>query len=112
MNSNLSYARTVTPTPGSAWLNLSDSERLDLAKKTLAASSLETKKILEVTAAKRDGQVIVNFLEPVGPDRRGTILLDLEEFLKGKIDQGLAVWLEPLGDRNSLRNLRGIEVKA
>lgn len=112
MNSNLSYARTVTPTPGSVWLNLSDDGRLDMAKKTLAASSLETKKILEVTAAKRDGQIIVSFLEPVGPDRRGTILLDLEEFLKDKIDPGLAVWLEPLGDRNSLRNLRGIEVKA
>lgn len=112
MNNNLSYARTVTPTPGSAWLNLTDGERLDMAKKTLAGSSLETKKILEVTAAKRDGQIIVSFLEPVGPDRRGTILLDLEEFLKDKIDPGLAVWLEPLGDRNSLRNLRGIEVKA
>jgi hypothetical protein len=32
--------------------------------------------------------------------------------LKAHIDDALTVWLEPLGDRNSLRNLRGIEVKS
>ena len=37
---------------------------------------------------------------------------DLEAFLKESIDPGLVVWLEPLGDRSSLRNLRGIEVKS
>ena len=44
--------------------------------------------------------------------KRGPLLLDFEVFLKEAIDPGLVVWLEPLGDRNSLRNLRGIEVKA
>jgi len=41
---------------------------------------------------------------------RGPFLLDLEDYLR-EIDQALVVWLQPLGDRNSLRNLRGIEVK-
>jgi hypothetical protein len=36
----------------------------------------------------------------------------LEDYLKESIDAGLVVWLEPFGDRNSLRNLRGIEVKS
>jgi hypothetical protein len=112
MNNNLAYATAVTPTPGSAWLNMTDEQRLDTVKKTLAASSLDSKNLLEVTAAKRDGQVIVNFLEPVGPDRRGMTLLDLEEYFKGSVDNSITVWLEPLGDRSSLRNLRGIEVKA
>ena len=35
----------------------------------------------------------------------------LEEDLKLNIDKGLTVWCEPLGDKNSLRNLRGIKIK-
>jgi hypothetical protein len=42
---------------------------------------------------------------------RGSLLLDFEECIKKNIDQGLTVWGEALGDKNSLRNLRGIEVK-
>jgi hypothetical protein len=37
--------------------------------------------------------------------------LDLEELFKKSVDQGITVWGEALGDKNSLRNLRGIEVK-
>ena len=42
---------------------------------------------------------------------RGMILLDLEEKLKKNIDIGLTVWLEPVGDKSKLRNLRGIKIK-
>lgn len=55
--------------------------------------------------------MIVGLRVPVPADKRGTLLLDLEASLKESIDPGLVVWLEPLGDRSSLRNLRGIEVK-
>ncbi|MHB1141714.1 MAG: hypothetical protein ACYC1T_08155 [Sulfuricaulis sp.] len=68
--------------------------------------------VLVIAAAKEDGQIIVNLTEPLAAGKRGQLLLDLEAFLKESIDPGLAVWLEPLGDRNSLRNLRGIEVKS
>jgi hypothetical protein len=68
--------------------------------------------VVAIAAAKEDGQIIVNFVEPQSASKRGQLLLDLESLLKEAIDPGLAVWLEPLGDRNSLRNLRGIEVKA
>ena len=53
----------------------------------------------------------MKFTEPHGPEIRGTKLLDLEELLKENVDLGITIWLEPLGDKNSLRNLRGIEVK-
>lgn len=69
-------------------------------------------KLLMIMEAKKDGQVIVSLLESLPADKRGTLLLNLEAFLKESIDPGLVVWLEPLGDRNSLRNLRGIEVRA
>lgn len=112
MNGNLCYASTNTPTPGTAWLQLTDGERLMLVKRAVDDKIPNTNKILEVTEAKPDGQIIAKLLEPVPADERGTLLLDFECFLKDSIDPGLAVWLEPLGDRNSLRNLRGIEVKA
>ena len=66
---------------------------------------------IEIVDARPDGQVIVKFTEPVGPEIRGTFLLDLEETLKANVDPGITIWLETLGDKNSLRNLRGIEVK-
>ena len=112
MGSNLFYANTDTPTPNHAWCQLSDDERLALVNKTIGDKMASLNKILVIVEAKPDGQVIVSLLEPTPADKRGTLLLDLEEFLKESIDPGLAVWLEPLGDRNSLRNLRGIEVKA
>lgn len=112
MNHALDYANTLTPLPGSKWVKMSNEERLNLVRKSLTNNSTEAVNILAITAAKQDGQVIVEFLEPIGPDQRGTILLDLEDYMKGTIDPGITVWLEPLGDRNSLRNLRGIEVKA
>ena len=68
--------------------------------------------VINVVAAKQDGQIIVTLEKPMPASKRGPLLLDFEVFLKEAIDPGLVVWLEPLGDRNSLRNLRGIEVKA
>ena len=43
---------------------------------------------------------------------RGILLLDLEQLLKNKIDQGITIWLEPVGDKSKLRNLRGIKIKS
>lgn len=112
MSSNLCYANTETPTPGRAWCQLSDDERLALVNSTVADKMAFLNKTLVAVEAKLDGQVIIRLLEPVHADKRGTLLLDLEAFLKKSIDPGLVVWLEPLGDRSSLRNLRGIEVKS
>ena len=40
-------------------------------------------------------------------------LIDKTEFyLKNKIDRSINVWCEPIGDKNSLRNLRGIQIKS
>ena len=32
-------------------------------------------------------------------------------FFGESIDNGITVWLEPVGDKSKLRNLRGIEIK-
>lgn len=112
MSSNLCYANTETPTPESAWCQLSENARLALVNNTVAVNTAFSNKTLIAVEAKLDGQVIIRLLETVSADKRGTLLLDLEAFLKESIDPGLVVWLEPFGDRSSLRNLRGIEVKS
>jgi hypothetical protein len=112
MGNNFQYANADTPTPGHAWCQLSDEGRLSLVRNTVDAGMPSSNRIIAIKEAKADGQVIVSLLEPVPADRRGTLLLDFEEFLKESVDRGLVVWLEPLGDRSSLRNLRGIEVRS
>ena len=39
------------------------------------------------------------------------MLLELEEKLKKELDEGITIWLEPVGDKSKLRNLRGINIK-
>lgn len=112
MAGTIQYANADTPVPGHAWSRLRDDERLELVKSTVGEKLGASGDIFVFVEAKMDGQVILALREPVPADKRGTLLLDLEAFLKESIDPGLVVWLEPLGDRNSLRNLRGIEVKA
>jgi len=109
---NLKYAQTNTPSPNQEWRRLSDAERRARVIDVLKTGMATVNGAVIIAAAKEDGQIIVNLAEPLPAGKRGQLLLDLEEFLKKTIDPGLAVWLEPLGDRNSLRNLRGIEVKA
>ena len=42
-------------------------------------------------------------------NKRGLFLLELEERLKSAIDKGITIWLEPVGDKSKLRQLRGIK---
>ena len=81
-------------------------------KESMSLSLPDLKDMLVIEEARQDGQVVVSLTSHVPADKRGTLLLDFEGFLKEKVDPGLVVWLEPLGDRSSLRNLRGIEVKS
>ena len=109
---SLMYAQVNTPSPSLAWQQLSDAERLALVTNALNAGTAALNDNVIFAAAKQDGQIIVSLVKSMPANKRGPLLLDLEALLKKAIDQGLVVWLEPLGDRNSLRNLRGIEVKA
>ena len=110
MNKTFEYASVDSPTASASWRLFSLPERLSLLSNAVAKlASLASG--IDIVDARSDGQVIVKFTEPVGPEIRGTRLLDLEEILKANVDPGITIWLEPLGDKNSLRNLRGIEVK-
>ncbi len=112
MGNNFCFANAETPRPGKDWASLSDNQRLLHLESALETKMPSLKNQLQLTAAKQDGQVIVSLYEQLPADKRGTFLLDLEAFLKNAIDPGIVVWMEALGDKNSLRNLRGIEVKS
>jgi len=109
---SLRDAQANTPSPSLPWRQLSDAERLTLVMDTLHTGPAALDGIVVIAAAKQDGQIIVNLVKSMPASKRGPLLLDLEAFLKEAIDPSLVVWLEPLGDRNSLRNLRGIKVQA
>ncbi|UWE16079.1 hypothetical protein [Herbaspirillum huttiense] len=106
------HATALTPSPSEDWTKLSDSQRLDRIKSEIAERAPIFNEQLTALAARADGQVIVRLLQPAGPAERGTLLLDYEDLLKQGVDEGITVWGESLGDKNSLRNLRGIEVKS
>jgi hypothetical protein len=99
-----------TPAPGEGWRTLPATIRLDRIRATLA-SEPRFSEHLEAVDARQDGEIILRFVTPVGAGQRGGLLLDFESRIKDAIDRGLHVWLEPLGDRSSLRRLRGILVK-
>ena len=111
-NEILRYAHADTPSPRPEWRRLSDAERYTRVTDALRAGMATPNDAVVILVAKEDGQIIVNLAESMPAGKRGTLLLDLEVFLKEVIDPGLVVWLEPLGDCNSLRNLRGVEAKS
>ena len=111
MTNSTKFASTKTPNPQEDWVKLS--EQLRIAKiQDCLKNEAKFNNFIELVSAKQDGQIIVRFPAPVNVQERGGLLLDFEFFLKAAIDPALAVWLEPLGDKNSLRNLRGIKVKS
>lgn len=97
-----------TPSVSTTWVNHDNQTRLDAINKVL-----EGTKFFEFFSPTRtfdDGQIYLSFTKQLGSALRGILLLDLELLLKDKIDPGIIVWCEPIGDKNSLRNLRGIEI--
>ncbi len=111
MSTKKFYAEVDTPHPSASWLALSQPLRIEKINQVIDQKNITFSKELLVVSAKNNGEVVVRILNPLAASARGTLLLDFEEFLKQEIDRGLTVWGEALGDKNSLRNLRGIEVK-
>ena len=103
------YASENTPVTGNHWINFSDTQRVNAINEII--NNNDSFKNIIISSAHENGQVFVTLSEGVNVAERGSLLLDFEERIKIKIDEGLNVWCEALGDKNSLRNLRGIEIK-
>lgn len=66
---------------------------------------------IEVQSAFDNGHVVLRIEESMPANQRGLFLLELEEKIKQQVDVGITIWLEPVGDKSKLRQLRGVQVK-
>jgi len=105
---SLEFVNIPTPAPSSTWMKYSEEERINLIKSSLKNFSQLEK--IKISSARSDGQVEVELQETLVPGKRSALLLDFEAFLKKELDDGISIWHIPIGDKNSLRNLRGIEI--
>jgi hypothetical protein len=103
----IEYANAQTPKPSDSWKSLSSMHRQFEVNHALRGFRHQ----VTLVDAKEDGHIILSLVAPLPADERGELLLDIEEHLKSIVDEGLTVWLDPQGDKSSLRKLRGIEIK-
>lgn len=103
------YSTIETPVPGKEWISSNQIERMVLVRN--AWKNIEKYSNLAVIDCRSNGEVFVEMMEPMSSNQRGTLLLDAEQVLKKQVDDAITIWLEPLGDKSTLRNLRGIKVK-
>ena len=103
-------ANADTPVTQTTWKLMPDIERIKLLNKQIR----EKKDYMSISINKttNSGQVLVSLDGKISARERGIYLLDFERYLKDNVDQGINVWCETIGDKNSLRNLRGIQIKS
>ena len=99
-----------SPITSNDWRNKSNEDRISVIKNFFRTNKLYES--FEVANAYENGQVILKIEVNIPANKRGVLLLDLEQELKNNIDLGITLWLEPVGDKSKLRNLRGIEIKS
>ena len=102
------FASTATPHVNTEWIECDNQTRLSKIDKVLVGTKFF--ELVSPTRTFEDGQIYFSFKKPISSSLRGIFLLDLEILLKDTIDPGVVIWCEPIGDKNSLRNLRGIEI--
>ena len=103
------FSLVETPLTSDNWKQLSNEKRIELISEELKKKNLEKFEVFEVPD---NGNIVLKVLEPIPSNIRGMLLLDLEDQLKSNIDKGLTAWLEPVGDKSKLRNVRGIVFKS
>ena len=105
---SLEFAGTPNPVPSSKWVNSSEKERINNIN--AAMQNFPGYEQIEIKSALTNGQVSLELNVVMAAKERGFFLLDFEEWIKKMLDTGISIWHVPIGDKNSLRNLRGIEV--
>lgn len=98
-----------SPIVSNFWRNLEPDERL---KKVSEVCDSDTRfSPIHISRVLANGEIFINLVEAIPANIRGSLLLDFEAELKARIDAGIVVWCEPLGDKSTLRNLRGIQIR-
>ena len=105
---DLTHASEPTLTVGDPWKHLTNAERIAKVMTILGPYNDE----VDIMNIRSTGQIILSMKHDKTAAERGKWLMECETHLKNLVDRGLTVWLEPKGDKNALRNLRGIEMKS
>jgi len=100
---------TFTYTPTNNWTLFTPEERVEKVQAYIDKKSVYAD--IKVTVADKNGHVVVRIDHSIPANERGLFLLEMEQELKKNIDVGITIWLEPVGDKSKLRQLRGVEVK-
>jgi len=108
---NLSFCNRPTPNPSDNWVSFSEEEKLNKIRAVLSEFDREWIDKYDVSSARDNGFVVLEFKKSIPVDVRSKYLLDLESLLCNRIESCITIWIAPVGDKSSLRNLRGIEVK-
>ena len=103
-------ANADTPITQKTWKLMPDIERIKLLNKQMGKK--QDYMSISINKTTESGQVLVQLDGKFSASERGVYLLDFERYLKDNVDQGINVWCETIGDKNSLRNLRGIQIKS
>ncbi len=108
---DLSYANENSPVPANNWLDTLEGGRISQIKVSLDKFDREWSNKFSVVSARDNGFVIFEFKDTIPVQIRGMYFLNIEHHLNIEIDKSITIWIAPVGDKSSLRNLRGIEVK-
>ena len=107
---NKDNALANSPEVGVEWKQKTEKERILIIEEKLKTNPKHI--IFEVFNVNKDAQVILKTEQSILAKERGLLLLEIEEVLKKSIEEAITVWLEPIGDKSKLRNLRGITIKS
>jgi len=103
-NLNKKTALQETPDTNNYWKNLSSEDRINLIRNKV------DEKGFKFTRADERGFVFITLSGNLDSGARGEFMLSLEMRIKNIVDESLTLWHEPIGDKNSLRKLRGIKL--
>ena len=109
---NLAFANILSPKPTLNWKRITENEKYDLIKEKISEIDPLWSEKFNIISAKNNGFLIFEFKRSIPVDERANYLLGLENELCTKIDNSITIWMAPVGDKSSLRNLRGIKVKS
>jgi hypothetical protein len=99
---------TFTYAPTEKWTSMEPEERVAAVQVKLNENVAYAD--IKVQIAEKNGHVIIRIDRSIPANERGLFLLQMERELKQEIDVGITIWLEPVGDKSKLRQLRGVEM--
>tara|TARA_A100001015_G_scaffold320417_1_gene446699 strand:- start:4354 stop:4674 length:321 start_codon:yes stop_codon:yes gene_type:complete len=102
------HSMKLTPVVSNAWSNKGSKKQINLLNEFLIKNDVSE---IKVVKSDINGFVEIEFIKNIKISERGIFLLNIESKIKQVFDEGLTLWCTPLGDKNSLRNLRGIKIK-